>query len=206
MDRKSVRVLVIDDDPSWRRALAVGLPGHGLSVSLAASLSEGGEILRREHVDAVLLDFVWPDGHGLRILPELRELRPAAALLVCTAHGSIAAAVTAMWGGARDFLIRPTTAEHVATSIRSALQAGPRPALRAALPASAMPLDRVHWEHIQRVLIESDWNVSRAARRLGIHRQSLQRKLRKLPVLREPAAGTAEAGRPRRAAGRAGWR
>lgn len=192
MDGRGPCVLVIDENERWRRMLGGSLPRHGFSVSLADTLSEGLELFRREQADAVLLDFVSPDGHGIRILPELRNLRPNVALVICTAHGSIAAAVSAMWAGAHDFLLKPTTADHVATSIRHALEAlrGAHPALHAATPAAPMPLDRVHWEHIQRVLIESDWNISRAARRLGIHRQSLQRKLRKLPVLRERRSGS----------------
>jgi two-component system response regulator RegA len=191
VDWQSPRVLVIDESEPWRRSLERGLPAHGFSVLSAATLSAGRDLVGREDVDVVVLDFQWTDGCGIRILPELRSLRPTAAILVCTAHGSVAAAVAAMWAGAHDFLLKPTSPDQVAASIERTVDAlqGGQPSFRDAIPAAPMPLDRVQWEHIQRVLMECDWNISMAARRLGIHRQSLQRKLRKVPALRGDGAG-----------------
>ncbi len=191
MDTKRLRVLVIDQNETWRRALLRGLPAHGFSVLLAATLSEGRDLLQREDASAIVLDLLLPEGNGLRFLPELRSIRPEAAFLICTAHGSIAAAVAAMRVGADDFLLKPTTAAHVSVSIRRALDSTDpgRPADSIAVPAAPMPLDRIHWEHLQRVLMECEWNISEAARRLGIHRQSLQRKLRRCPALREHGPG-----------------
>jgi two-component system response regulator RegA len=187
---RGTRVLVIDESEPWRRALERGLSGHGFSVRAAATLTEGRDLVGREDVDVIVLDLLWT-GPGLRAVPELRAARPEAAMLVCTAHGSVAGAVAAMWAGAHDFLLKPISPEQVATSIERTIEAlkGGKPSFGHAVPAAPMPLDRVQWEHIQRVLMECDWNISRAARRLGIHRQSLQRKLRKVPGLRDHRAG-----------------
>jgi two-component system, response regulator RegA len=186
-------VLVIDESEPWRRTLMRGLARLGFSVLAAATLKQGGGLFGREDFDAIVLDLVWSDGNGLGALADFSSLRPEAAIVVCTAHGSVAAAVAAMWAGAHDVLLKPTNPEQVASSIErtiEALRGGQRPSFRDAIPTSPMPLDRVQWEHIQRVLIECDWNVSRAARQLGIHRQSLQRKLRKVPPLRPEGSGT----------------
>jgi len=183
----SWQVLVIDENETWRRALLRGLSGHGFAVAVAPTWRQGFDLFEREGARVIVLDLLLPDAHGLLAIRELRGLCPDSAVLVCTAHGSIAAAVAAMRAGANDFLVKPTTHDHVAAAIRTTLEGRrgePRPA-RDAILATPMPLARVHWEHIHRVLMESDWNVSEAARRLGIHRQSLQRKLRKIPVLRE---------------------
>lgn len=183
MDAKRRRVLVVDSSHAWRRDLSRGLSQQGVSVSLAATLREGRHLAKREDVDAIVLDVLFPDGYGLRFLPELRCIRPDAALLLCTAHASIAAAVAAIRAGAHDFLVKPITPEHVAASIGHALAAlqGGAPPTRSPILATSMSLDRVQWEHLHRILMECDWNISEAARRLGIHRQSLQRKLRQPP-------------------------
>ena len=180
-----MQVLVIDQNESWRQVLVRGLGAHGFTVCRAATVREARDIVKREEVRAIVLDLLFPDGHGLHLLPELRRLRPDAPVLVCTAHGSIAAAVAAIRTGAHDLLLKPTTVEQVVASLRLALagQERERPPVQWVIPPKPMSLDRVHWEHLQRVLMECDWNISEAARRLRIHRQSLQRKLRQTPPL-----------------------
>ncbi len=180
-----MQVLVIDHYESWRRVLARGLGAHGFMVFGAATVRDARDIVQREDVQAIVLDLQFPDGHGLRLLPELRRVRPDAPVLVCTAHGSIAAAVAAIRAGAHDLLLKPTTVEQVVASLRLALagQEREQPPVQWVVPPEPMSLDRVHWEHLQRVLMECDWNISEAARRLRIHRQSLQRRLRQRPPL-----------------------
>jgi two-component system response regulator RegA len=182
MDVRTRRVLVVDQDERWRRVLQRGLAQHGFSVAQAATLRDAGDLVKREDAKAIVLDVAFPDGHGLGLVPEPRHVRPGAALLICTAHGSIAAAVAALRAGTDDFLLKPVTPGEVAASIghaRGGRQRAELPA-RALVPTAPMSLDRVQWEHLQRVLMDCDWNVSEAARRLGIHRQSLQRKLRQM--------------------------
>jgi two-component system response regulator RegA len=184
-------VLVIDENDEWRRVLRRGLSGCGYSVSLATTWQQGRDLARRKGPSAIVLEVLSTGGHGLRALSELRGVCPDAALLVCTSYGSIAAAVAAMRAGARDFLLKPTTPAYVAAAIEDILQARYGEGLPArAIRAAPMPLDRLHWEHIQRVLMECDWNRTEAARHLGIHRQSLQRLLKKVPALRERDAWT----------------
>jgi two-component system, response regulator RegA len=193
MSEDSRRVLVIDENQIWVRILARSLLLQGLAVAEAATGRRGLELAEREGADAVVLDLRLPDGPGLVFLPRLRELCPDAAILVCSAHGSIATAMAAARGGAHDFLVKPTTPEQVLAAIRDAFGRGPAPPLPAAgadddgerAAAAPMTLAWVQWEHIHRVLMETSWNVSAAARRLGIHRQSLQRLLRKRPRLPE---------------------
>jgi two-component system, response regulator RegA len=193
------RALVIDEDETWRRALLRGLSGRGLVVLGAPSCRRGIELARYEGPDVVILELQLPDGHGLRVLPRLRRLCPDAAIIICTAYGSIAAAIAAVRAGAHDFLVKPTTIDQVSTAIKNATTflAGRSPA-RIEVPSAPMSLARIQWEHIQRVLMESAWNVSEAARRLGIHRQSLQRRLRQQPALGEnnPASERMSPGPP----------
>ena len=183
MDSDGTRVLVLDRNETWQQRLRRGLVGHGFSVLGARSVREGKEIIEQWEPRGIVLDLALPDAHGLRLLPELRRRHPETALVVCTALGSIAAAVAAMRYGAKDFLLKPTTAEQVGASLRHALGGEQRekvPPEWTILP-DPMSLDRIQWEHLQRVLLECDWNISEAARRLRLHRQSLQRKLRHMP-------------------------
>jgi two-component system response regulator RegA len=144
---------------------------------------EGQEIIEQWKPRGIVLDLALPDAHGLRLLPELRHKHPETALVVCTALGSIAAAVAAMRSGANDFLLKPTTADQIGASLRHAIGGEQREEVLpewTTLP-DPMSLDRIQWEHLHRVLLECDWNISEAARRLRLHRQSLQRKLRHMP-------------------------
>jgi two-component system response regulator RegA len=122
----------------------------------------------------VLLDLRMPGESGLEAIPRLRGLLPRARIVVLTGFGSIATAVEAVRRGATDYLTKPVDTDHIIEAF-SRDPSAPRPAqVGSAAPPS---LDRVEWEHIQRVLAECGGNVSRAARALGMHRRSLQRKL-----------------------------
>ncbi len=176
------RILLVDDDKLWLTALSRGLRSLGVSVDVAFSGNECLDRHGREQVDAIVMDLDLPDGPGLSFLPRVRGAHPAATIVICTGYGSIAACVEALRSGANDFVTKPTSHEYLLRAITAASAASREPRVVECLP---MTLERVEWEHIQRVLMDSRWNLSEAARRLGIHRQSLQRKLRKLPVLRE---------------------
>jgi two-component system, response regulator RegA len=181
-DKGTLRILLVDDDKLWSVALSRGLRSLGVAVEVACSAREFLERSGRAKVDAIVMDLNLPDGTGLSLLPRVRAAHPTATIVICTGYGSIAACVDALRNGANDFVTKPISCESLLMAITAASSASGEARQVGCRP---MTLERVQWEHIQRVLMDSGWNLSEAARRLGIHRQSLQRKLRKFPVLRE---------------------
>jgi two-component system response regulator RegA len=126
-----------------------------------------------------VLDLKLGEESGLALIPELLEIRPELRILLLTGYASIATAVEAIKRGAWDYLAKPVDADQVVQALRGGGHADEE----AAAPVfAAPPLKRLEWEHIQRVLAECDGNISEAARRLGLHRRTLQRKLSKRPV------------------------
>lgn len=164
-------ILLVDDDDAFRGRLAQAMERRGLEV-LQAATADAAVALLAEHcpTDAVL-DLRMPGAPGSTIIPMLLERNPDARMVVLTGYGSIPAATEAIRTGARDFLTKPADADQ----ILAALDGQP-----AALDLDDVPtLDQVEWDHIQRVLAETNNNISAAARLLGIDRRSLQRKLAK---------------------------
>ncbi len=169
-------LLLVEDDAVFRATLGRALAARGFRVVAAASAAEGRAEARRETPSFAVLDLKLPDGSGLALLAELRRDAPELRAVILTGWGSIATAMEAIRLGAVDFLAKPVDVDRVASALRA----------EAAMPAvgSVPSLDRVEWEHIQRVLAECGGNISAAARLLGIHRRSLQRKLGKRPSAR----------------------
>ncbi len=173
------RVLLVDDDEVFVRVLARALGARGLTVTTAGSRVSALAAARETSPDFVVLDLKLGDDNGLALIPELLELHPETRILLLTGYASIATAVEAIKRGAWDYLAKPVDADQVLQAMRS----GSRGAEQSAASAfAAPPLKRLEWEHIQRVLAECDGNISEAARRLGMHRRTLQRKLSKRPV------------------------
>ncbi|MEO8179852.1 MAG: response regulator [Deltaproteobacteria bacterium] len=185
----SQRVLVVDDDETYRSALARALERRGFAVSLASNAGEAIALLEREAPDFASIDLRMPGGSGLELVRRLVELHPRAVVVVLTGYGSIATAVEAVKLGAADYLTKPADATDLlrafgalpaATELASS-RGGPKPPA----PAEALQvasLARVEWEHISRVVADCAGNISRAARLLRMQRRSLQRKLAKYPV------------------------
>jgi len=160
--------LVVDDDGAILSALQRELAGLGMRVRTAGDAGNLLAQLALETVDVVLLDLNLGEDWGLDLLPKIRELAPSAKVVVMSGFGSIVSAVEAMKLGATHFLSKPVRAAQVFAALSS------RPGRRETeLPSLA----RVEWEHLQRVLVSCGGNISEAARRLHIHRRSLQRKL-----------------------------
>jgi two-component system, response regulator RegA len=183
-------VLVVDASEPWRRWLVRGLRGF---VAGAEAVASGGEALRQlssARFDAAVPDLQLPDTTGLDLIPVLRQRCPRMVVLVVTGHGSVASTVRALKLGAADYLLKPIAPERIAAALAGEPVQPRTPWLE------EMSLDRVAWEHIHRVLDETHGNISEAARRLRIHRQSLQRKLRKPPPLSRPLRGAAHEGEP----------
>ncbi len=175
-------LLLVEDDPIFRSTLGRALTFRGFAVTEAGSIAQARTLAEAAAPATAVLDLRLPDGSGLRLLEELRRLSPGLRAVILTGWGSIATAMEAVRLGAVDFLAKPVDADRVALALRPAAP-GEAPQTEEA-EHSVASLDRVEWEHIQRVLAECDGNVSRTARLLGLHRRSLQRKLGKRPAPR----------------------
>ncbi len=174
------RVLLIDDDEVFARVLARALGARGFEVGIAANRAEALAGARANRPDHAVLDLKLGEESGLALIPELLELHPELRILLLTGYASIATAVEAIKRGAWDYLAKPVDADQVVQALRGVGHADDDEA--SAQVFAAPPLKRLEWEHIQRVLAECDGNISEAARRLGLHRRTLQRKLSKRPV------------------------
>ena len=172
-------LLIVEDDAALRDRLARAFTDRGFDVRDAATATEARTIAEDDPPELVLLDLRVGSDNGLDLIPVLTRLDPATRIVVLTGYGSVATAVEALRRGAMHYLTKPADTDE----ILSAFERGPG-ATDAAPPLQAMSLDRVEWEHINRVLVDCGGNISEAARVLGIHRRSLQRKLAKFPARR----------------------
>lgn len=175
----SLHWLLIDDDAVFRGVLARALTRRGHRVCEAASADMALTAVRAAVPDRALLDLRLERDSGLRLLPELLALAPDLEVVVLTGYASITTAVDAIKLGAVNYLSKPVEL----VDILQAFEAEPAQASDAE-DEGPMSVDRLEWEHIQRVLAEQDGNISATARALGMHRRTLQRKLQKKPVKR----------------------
>ena len=173
------RVLLIDDDEVFVRVLARALGTRGFAVGTAGNRSEALAAARELRPDHAVLDLRLGEENGLALIPELLDMLPDLRILLLTGYASIATAVEAIKRGATDYLAKPVDADQVVQALRAGANGGDDAGTQVFV---APPLKRLEWEHIQRVLAESEGNISEAARRLGLHRRTLQRKLAKRPV------------------------
>jgi two-component system, response regulator RegA len=172
-------LLVVDDDEAFRTRVVRAFRERGFSVSQAGDVAEAMASARNDSPEMALVDLRLPGGSGLELVRELRALDPTTTIVMLTGYGSIATAVQSVQLGAATYLTKPVDADQILAAFDQA--AGGSTGAPPSAPA-AQPLARVEWEHIQRVLADCNGNVSQAARILGIHRRSLQRKLSKHPV------------------------
>ncbi|HWE96749.1 MAG TPA: response regulator [Tepidisphaeraceae bacterium] len=172
-------LLVVDDDAAFRTRLVKALAARGLSARGAGDADEALHLVRESAPQAAIVDMRMPGTTGLDLVPQLLALSPAMRIVVLTGYGSIATAVEAVRRGAINYLSKPLDADQILAAFESQ-GAAPAATTAAENPPS---LARVEWEHIQRILVDCDGNISLAARKLGLHRRSLQRKLGKLPPL-----------------------
>lgn len=169
-------ILVVDDDSAFRERLVRALAARGLEAVGAATGAEAKRVAASESPELAVVDLRLGQEDGLDVVRELHAIDPMTRILVLTGYGSIATAVEAVRRGAFDYLQKPADADQILARLEGE---------GAAREEAAVPsLARVEWEHIQRVLLDSGGNVSQAARLLGMHRRSLQRKLAKRPVTR----------------------
>lgn len=173
-------ILVVDDDEVFRERLAQALRGRGLDVRTAQDFDSAVLSAAADSPELAVVDLRMPGRSGLELLVALLRIDPATRVVVLTGYGSIATALDAVKLGAVHYLPKPVDADDVlAAFIRSQGLAS-----AASVEYDAPSLARAEWEHINRVLSDCAGNISEAARRLGIHRRSLQRKLQKYPPAR----------------------
>ncbi|HVS34325.1 MAG TPA: response regulator [Gemmataceae bacterium] len=169
------RFLVVDDDEVFRARLVKALQSRGLEADGAATAAAALELGSRLRPQAAIVDLRMPGTSGLDLVPELSSRFPGIRVVVLTGYGSIATAVEALRRGAVNYLTKPLDTDQILAAFDR--EAEP-PSVE-----STPSLARVEWEHIQRILHDCNGNISLAARKLGLHRRSLQRKLGKLPPL-----------------------
>ncbi len=166
-------LLLVDDDEPFLRRLAKAMEKRGFDVETAGSVAAGQAIATARPPAYAVCDLRLEDGNGLDVVETIREKRPDARVVVLTGYGAIATAVAAVKIGATDYLSKPADANDIINALLATGDEMPPP------PENPMSADRVRWEHIQRVYELCDRNVSETARRLNMHRRTLQRILAK---------------------------
>jgi two-component system response regulator RegA len=172
--RAAQSLLIVDDDEPFRTRLVRAFTDRGFDVAGAGNFDEAMDAARRDSPELALVDLRLPGKSGLDVVQGLKTIDVTTNIVVLTGYGSIATAVESMKCGATSYLTKPVDADQIAAAFAPAPRDG-------AIATPVQTLARVEWEHIQRVLADCDGNVSQAARLLGIHRRSLQRKLAKDP-------------------------
>ncbi len=170
-DDKSL--LIVDDDNPFRERLARAMDKKGFSVSQAEGVKKGIESVRSKKPAFAVVDLRLGDGNGLEVVKELQISNPSSRIIMLTGYGNIPTAVAAIKQGAIDYLAKPADAEDVEKALLA------DPSKKAQPPENPMSADRVKWEHIHRVFELCNRNVSETARRLKMHRRTLQRILSK---------------------------
>jgi two-component system, response regulator RegA len=166
-------LLIVEDDKSFLQRLARAMEGRGFTVTTAESVADGLTQLETTSPAFAVVDMRLEDGNGLEVISALKRRRPDARAIILTGYGNIATAVNAVKLGAVDYLSKPVDADDVVAALL-ALEGR-----RADPPENPMSADRVRWEHIQRIYELCSRNVSETARRLNMHRRTLQRILAK---------------------------
>lgn len=173
-DRPSL--LLADDDATFCEVMARALARRGYAVSVAHDVAAALALAQQETPEYALIDLKMPGDSGLVLVRQLHALDPATRIVVLTGYASISTAVEAIKLGATHYLAKPVDAEEVVAAFDRA-----EGDAETAVAANPLSVDRLEWEHIQRVFTEHDGNVSATARALNMHRRTLQRKLAKRP-------------------------
>jgi len=166
-------LLIVEDDRPLRERLARAMQARGFDVLIAETVREGIAIVKEKPPAFAVVDLKLDDGNGLDVVESLHATRPNARVIILTGYGNIATAVAAVKYGAIDYLPKPADADDIMGALLARAGSKPQP------PENPMSADRVRWEHIQRVYELCGHNVSETARRLNMHRRTLQRILAK---------------------------
>jgi two-component system response regulator RegA len=176
-DDERSTLLLVDDDDAFRRVLARALDRRGYAVSVAATVAAAIVKAQAQSPEYAVVDLRMPGQSGLVLIEKLLELDPNTRIVMLTGYASIATAIEAIKLGAVHYLAKPCDADEIVAALNKSSGGD------SAIPVTGSPLsiDRLEWEHIQRVLVEQQGNVSATARALKMHRRTLQRKLGKHP-------------------------
>jgi two-component system response regulator RegA len=166
-------LLIVEDDKPFLQRLASAMQSRGFAVTTAESVADGLQQVERAAPAFAVVDMRLGDGNGLDVISALKRSRPEARAIILTGYGNIATAVNAVKLGAVDYLAKPVDADDVVSALLS------REDRKIDPPSNPMSADRVRWEHIQRIYELCGRNVSETARRLNMHRRTLQRILAK---------------------------
>jgi two-component system response regulator RegA len=166
-------LIIVDDDRAFLQRLVRAMEQRGFEVRFGHSVAEGLDLIRQKAPAFAVVDMRLEDGNGLDVIAELARVRGDSRAIVLTGYGNIATAVSAVKLGAVDYLAKPADADEVTDALLAPSHEKAPP------PENPMSADRVRWEHIQRVYELCNRNVSETARRLNMHRRTLQRILAK---------------------------
>ncbi len=166
-------LMILDDDAAFRTRLARALEGRGFAVNAVGTVAEASDIAAKTPPAYAVLDLRLEDGSGLSVVEALSKHRADCRVVMLTGYGAIATAVAAVKAGAIDYLSKPADPEDIVKALLALPDDRPEP------PDNPMSADRIRWEHIQRVYELCGHNVSETARRLNMHRRTLQRILAK---------------------------
>ncbi len=172
---ESASLLLVDDSATFCKVLSAALSRRGFSVSIAHSVEEALPLARENPPEFAVVDMKMSGASGLVLVKALHELDPNTRIVVLTGYASISTAVEAIKLGATQYLAKPANADEIIAAFRH--EADGNVELR--MPATN--IEKLEWEHIQRVMQENDYNISATARALNMHRRTLQRKLNKPP-------------------------
>lgn len=170
--------LLVDDDEALTSVLARALTRRGFHCIQAHTADQALEVCKANSIDRVVLDLKLAESSGLQLIPQLLAVQPEMKIVMLTGYSSIATAVEAIKLGAENYLPKPAAVDDILAAFSG--EAGQ--SVVAVEDLTPPSVDRLEWEHIQRVLKEHDGNISATARALGMHRRTLQRKLNKRPV------------------------
>lgn len=172
-----VDILIVDDDPAFCQVLTRALARRGLHALCAHELAGALMLARQHRPPRALIDLKLADSSGLQVISALKQQQPDIDIVMLTGYSSIATAVEAVKRGAINYLCKPVGADEIVAAFTIAT------AETAPVPApQPLSVERLEWEHIQKILLEHEGNISATARALGMHRRTLQRKLQKRPA------------------------
>ena len=166
-------LLVVDDDLPFRERLSRSMQKKGFVVDSADSFESAVKTIEKHNYDYAIVDMRLTDGSGLELIKKMQIKSPGTKSLLLTGYGNIATAVAAIKSGAIDYLPKPAEVDQIYDALTNSKEVLPPP------PENPMTADRIRWEHIQRVFVQCNRNVSETARRLRMHRRTLQRILNK---------------------------
>ncbi|MCB1615341.1 MAG: response regulator transcription factor [Pseudomonadales bacterium] len=174
---ENTSILLVDDDETFTRILERGLRRRGHDIHIAHNGEDACLMLDNNDIDSAVVDLKLAQESGLKLIPKLLAVNPGINIVILTGYSSVSTAVEAIKLGAHNYLCKPATVDEILAAFDKTETLGD-----SKIPDKPTSLNRLEWEHIQKVLDDNDGNISATARALNMHRRTLQRKLQKRPV------------------------